>query len=54
MTSETPDVAGERGRLRAVAGRLITSLAILLVWFSLIFPVQFSRLTVARFLRLTV
>jgi hypothetical protein len=54
MTSEAPEVTGERGRLRAVAARLITALAVLLVWFSLIFPDQLGRFTLGAFLRLPV
>jgi hypothetical protein len=49
---ETADVTGERGRLRAVAARLITALAVLIVWFSLVFPDQLSRFTPGTFLRL--
>jgi len=51
---ETVDVTGERGRLHAVAARLITALAVLLVWFSLIFPDQLSRFTLGTFLRLPI
>jgi hypothetical protein len=52
--AETPDVTGKRGRLPAVAARLITALAVLLVWFSLTFPDQLNRLTLGAFLRLPV
>ena len=51
---ENPDVTGERGGRRAVAARVATVLAILLVWFALIFPDQLSRLTPGAFLRLPV
>src|SRR5215213_1182302 len=51
---EIPDVPGERGRLRATAARVITALAVLLIWFSLIFPDQLSRFTFGAFLRFPV
>ena len=54
MTSEAPDVTGERGWLRSVAARMITAVAVLLVWFSLIFPDQLGRFTLGTFLRLPV
>ena len=54
MTSEAPDVTGERGWLPSVAARMITAVAVLLVWFSLIFPDQLGRFTLGTFLRLPV
>ncbi len=51
---ETPDVASERKRGRAVASWVITALAVVLLWFSLIFPDQLSRFTPGAFLRLPV
>jgi hypothetical protein len=51
---EIPNVPGERGRLRATAARVITALAVLLIWFSLIFPDQLSRFTFGAFLRFPV
>jgi hypothetical protein len=50
-SSETADVIGERARLRDLAARLVTALAVLLVWFSLTFPDQLSRFTLATFFR---
>jgi hypothetical protein len=54
MSDETPDVTGERARHRTPAARVITALAVLLVWLSLIFPDQLSRLTLRAFLQLPV
>ncbi len=51
---ETLDVPGDRGRLRAAVAWAISLSAILLVWFSLIFPDQLNRLTIGAFLRLPV
>src|SRR5215204_7361850 len=51
---EIPNVPGELGRLRATAARVITALAVLLIWFSLIFPDQLSRFTFGAFLRFPV
>jgi hypothetical protein len=51
---ETPDVPSERERFRAVAARVITALAVLVVWFSMIFPDQLSRFTPGVLLRLPV
>ena len=47
-------MTGAADRLRAVAARVITVLAILIVWFALIFPDQLSRLTPGALLRLPV
>jgi hypothetical protein len=51
---ETPEATGERERLRAWTARLITALAVLLVWFSLIFPDQLSHFRLGALLRLPV
>ena len=56
---ETPDVPSERERFRAVAARVITArvipaLAVLVVWFSMIFPNQLSRFAPGALLRLPV
>lgn len=54
-SADIPEAGGEPGRgLRAVATRLITALAILVVWFSLVFPDQLSHVTPGAFLRLPV
>jgi hypothetical protein len=52
--SETADVTGKPGQLRAVAARLVTALAVLFLWFSLIFPDQPSRFTLGTFFRLPI
>ena len=52
--TETTEVVGDRVGLRAVSARLITALAVLLVWFSLTFPDQLSRFTLGTFFRLPI
>jgi hypothetical protein len=49
-----PDRWGGRRRVRAVAARVVTFLAVLLVWFALVAPNQLSRLSPSAFLRIPI
>ncbi|MDT4923337.1 MAG: hypothetical protein QOG01_1050 [Pseudonocardiales bacterium] len=49
-----PDKWGGRRRVRAVAARVVTFLAVLLVWFALVAPNQLSRLSPSAFLRIPI
>ena len=51
---ETPEVTAEPGPVRAVAGRVVTALAMLVVWFALIFPDQLGRFTPGALVRLPI